>query len=293
MENVQGTCERVSLRARTLHGRRSMTLARSSSLVIALSLIGSATIAQTPRESLSATARARFDTAFFAWERGDYPAAFTGLERLLASPDGERMLEPIALLSGELYRAIPVATDGQTPRWSADGSFASFTTNGGRVTHIVAVERDTVRPVVSIAGVSLAFSPMGDRVAYLAIDETPELRAARALADSLLRAQEFGRLQRQRQEVTRLEQETARIMVRDLRSGATEEMAAPGLAKRGLVFGADGAMLYVVGGPPSDRAHTDIHALSSSATPRAVSSGPGLKANPIFTTGGRYLVYTL
>jgi Tol biopolymer transport system component len=270
-----------------------MTLARSSSLVIALSLIGSAAIAQTPREPLPATARARFDTAFVAWQRGDYPAALAGLERLLASAEGERVLEPIALLSGELYRAIPVATDGQTPRWSADGSFASFTTNGGRVTHIVAVERDTVRPVVSIAGVSLVFSPMGDRVAYLAIDETPELRAARALADSLLRAQEFGRLQRQRQEVTRLEQEAARVVTRDLRGGATEELRAPDLAKRALAFGADGVTLYLVGGPTTDRTRTDLYALSPSAAPRPVTAGAGLKSNPIFVAGGTHVVYTL
>jgi Tol biopolymer transport system component len=270
-----------------------MAPARCISLVIACSLVGSATIAQASRDSLPATARARFDTPFFAWQRGDYPAALAGLERLLASSDGERVLEPIALLTGELYRTIPVARDGQTLRWNSDGRFASFTTNGGRVTHVIAVERDTVRAVTTITGVSLVFSPAGDRVAYLAIEETPELRAARALADSLLRAQEFGRFQRQRQEVTRLEQEAARIMVRDLGSGATEELRAPALAKRGLAFGADGVTLYVVGGPTSDRTRTDIYAVSASAAPRAVSSGPGLKSNPIFAAGGTHVVYTL
>src|SRR5687767_11766886 len=115
-----------------------MMLARSGSLVAVVSLVGSAAIAQAPRDSLPATAHARFDTAFVAWQRGDYPTALAGLERLLTSADGERALESIALLTGELFRTIPVAPDGQTLRWSADGRFASFTTNGGRVTHVLA-----------------------------------------------------------------------------------------------------------------------------------------------------------
>lgn len=269
-----------------------MALARFSSLVVIVSFASPA-LAQSLRDSIPAHARARYDTAYFAWQRGDYPTALAGLERLLASADGDGMLEPIALLTGELYRTIAVAPDGQAPRWSPDGRYASFTTDGGRVTTVVAAEGDSVRTVASIAGVALVFAPTGDRVAYLAIDESPELRAARSLADSLLRAQEFGRLQRQRQEVTRLEQEAARVMVRDLRSGSTEEMRAPGLAKRALAFGADGTTLHVVGGPTTDRARTDIYALSTTSAPRPISSGAGIKGNPIFTAGGTHLVYTL
>ena len=270
-----------------------MSLARLATFTVIVSLAASAALAQVARDSLPAAARARFDSAFYAWQRGDYPTALAGLERLLVSPDGNRVLEPVALLTGELYRTIALAPDGQSPRWSPDGRFASFTTNGGRVTNLVAIEGDTVRSIASIAGVSLVFSPGGDRVAYLEIEETPQLQSARTLADSLMRAQEFGRLQRQRQEVTRLEQEAARIMVRDLRSGSTEEWRAPELAKRGLLFGSDGAVLYVVGGPPGDRARTDIYALSSSAPRRALSSGPGLKANPALAAGGRIVVYTI
>ena len=268
-----------------------MIVARFS-LVITLSLIGPAAIAQT-RDSIPATARARYDTAYVAWQAGDYPTALAGLERILTSPDGDRMLERIAELTGEIHRTIAVAPDGQAPRWSADGRYASFTTNGGRVTNVIALEGDSVRAVAAIAGVALVFSPTGDRVAYLAIDETRELRAARSLADSLLRAQEFSRFQRQRQEVTRLEQEAARIMVRDLRSGTTEEVRAPDLAKRSLIFAPDGASLYVVGGPTSDRTRTDIYALSGSGAPRAISSGPGIKSNAVFVGGGTYVVYAL
>src|SRR5687768_13961905 len=253
MSNVQGSCEPLPSVHRPLR-THTMALARLGSLVIVLSFVGSAGIAQSSPTPPSAATRARYDTAYFAWQRGDYPTALAGFERLLASPDGDRVLAPIALLTGELYRTMAAAEDGQAPRWSPDGRHASFTTNGGRVTKVIAVDGDSVRLVASINGVALVFSPGGDRVAYLAIDETPASRAARALADSLLRAQEFGRFQRQRQEVTRLEQEATRIMVRDLRGGASEELRAPDLAKRALAFSADGATLHVVGGPTSDRA---------------------------------------
>ena len=268
-----------------------MPFARTS-LFLFVSFITSTSAAQTPRDSIPATARARFDSAVFAWARGDYPTALAGLERLLTSPDSDRVLQPIALLTGELYRTLPVAVDGAAPRWSADGRFAAFTTNGGRVTHVVGVERDTVRAVASIPGVALVFSPTADRVAYLAIDETPALRAARAVADSLMRAQEFGQLQRQRLEVARLEQEAARVRVRDLTSGATEEMQTPDFATRALLIGKDGTV-YVVGGPRSDRARTDIYAVTAAAPPRAVSSGPGIKSNPLLTAGDSHLVYSL
>src|SRR5687767_4385428 len=271
----------------------AMSLARLATFTVIFSLVGSAALAQRARDSLPATVRARFDSTFYAWQRGDYPTALAGLERLLVSPHGNSVLEPVALLTGELYRTTAVAPDGQSPRWSPDGRFASFTTSGGRVTNVLAIEGDSVRTVASINGVALTFSPSGDRVAYLAIEETPDLRAARSLADSLLRAQEFGRLQRQRQEVTRLEQEAARVMVRDLRNGTTEELRAPDLAKRALLFSLDGSTLHVVGGPTADRARTDIYALSASAAPRPISSGPGIKSNPVFTAGGTHVVYAL
>jgi Tol biopolymer transport system component len=270
-----------------------MAAARYTPLIVALSLCGSVTLAQNSRDSIPAPLRARFDSAFFAWQRGDYPTALAGLDRVLSSPDGDRILEPIALLTGELYHTFPLARDGQGVRWSVDGRFASYTTHGGRITHVVAIERDTIREVASFYGVSLVFSPRGDRVAFLLVEETPELRTARTRADSLLRAQEFGRLQQQRQEITRLEQEIARVIVGDLRSGATEELRAPGLSKRGLAFGDDGATVYLVGGPTTDRAVTDLYALSASGPPRAISSGPGLKFNPTFTASGTHVVYAL
>lgn len=267
-----------------------MSFAQLISSISAIAIVAPVSPAQSARDTVRSAA---YDSAYFAWEGGDYPAALAGFERMLSSPDGERFLERIALITGELYRTSLVAPNGQSIRWSADGRVASFTTDGGRSTHIVAVERDSVRAVASFSGVEAVFAPTGDHVAYFAIDETPELRTARALADSLLRAQEFGRFQRQRQEVVRLEQQTARVMTRDLRSGETQELRAPGLAKRGLAFGRNGATLYLVGSPTRDRTMTDIYALSATGEPRAITTGPGMKGIPLFAIGGTTLIHTL
>lgn len=265
-----------------------MSFARFISSTAVLAIAAPLCLAQSPRDTVRSAA---FDSAYFAWEVGDYPAALAKFERVLSSSQGDRFVERIALITGELYRTIQVAPNGQSPRWSADGRFASFTTDGGRTTNIVAIEGDSVRAVASFAGVEAVFAPASDRVAYFAIDETPELRTARALADSLLRAQEFGRFQRQRQEVVRLEQQLARVMTRDLQSGETRELRATGLAKRGLAFGRDGATLYVVGSATADRAKTDIYALSTTGEPRPVTTGPGMKGTPAFAADGHTMVY--
>jgi Tol biopolymer transport system component len=267
-----------------------MSFARFISLTVALAGVVSASLAQSPRDTVHSPA---LDSAYFAWEAGDYPAALAGFERILSSAQGDRFLERIALITGELYRTIQVAPNGQSLRWSADDRFVSFTTEGGRTINIVAITGDSVRAVASFPGVEAVFAPVGDRIAYFAIDETPELRGARALADSLLRAQEFGRFQRQRQEVVRLEQQAARVMVRDLRSGETQELRAPGLSKRGLAFGRDGTTMYIVGSTTGDRTKTDIYLLSTTGEPRSVTTGPGIKGTPVFAADGRTMVYGL
>jgi hypothetical protein len=100
-------------------------------------------------------AQAQFDSAWYAWADGDYPAALAGFERVLIGSARDRFVEPIALLTGELYRTLPIAPDGAAVRWSADGRFASFTSNGGRTTHILAPEDDSMRTVARIDGVGV------------------------------------------------------------------------------------------------------------------------------------------
>lgn len=85
-----------------------MIVARAS-LVITLSLIGPAAIAQMPRDSIPATARARYDTAFHAWQAGEYPTALARLERIYVaggSTSARARANIYALSSSRSPRAI-------------------------------------------------------------------------------------------------------------------------------------------------------------------------------------------
>ena len=49
------------------------------------------------------------------WDKGDYVAALTTYQELLAGPDAAAVLEPIALQTGELFRTTELTTDGANP----------------------------------------------------------------------------------------------------------------------------------------------------------------------------------
>jgi len=238
---------------------------------------------------------ATFDSARVAWQEGNYPFALARFERLLAGPAADRYLEPIALLTGELYRTVAIAPDGANVRWSADGRLATFTTDGGRVALILTPDGDSMRTLARIDGSGLVLSPDGASAAYLSIPENAELRTARALADSLLRARDFGRLAQQRQVVTRMERDLARVMLFDVASGESRELPAPDVGKSGLTFAPDGRSLYFSGWIADDSARADIYVLQDLAgTPaaRPVVEGPGVKQNIIATSNG-FLVFTV
>jgi len=82
------------------------------------------------RDRITDTALER---AFFEWDRGDYVAALTIYQDLLAGPDAAQALETIALQTGELYRTTELTTDGANPTFSADGRRFSFETGPGIV----------------------------------------------------------------------------------------------------------------------------------------------------------------
>ena len=60
-------------------------------------------------------------SARLAWERGDYPEALRAFSKLLEAPGGDRYLEEIALITGELYRTTELTRDGRSIRVSASG----------------------------------------------------------------------------------------------------------------------------------------------------------------------------
>jgi hypothetical protein len=64
------------------------------------------------------TSDSPLQSAALAWERGDYVAALTSYLQLLDSPDADRVLEPIALQTGELYQTLELTPDGAEPRFS-------------------------------------------------------------------------------------------------------------------------------------------------------------------------------
>jgi Tol biopolymer transport system component len=235
--------------------------------------------------------QARYDSAYVAWEDGDYVSALTSFERLLAGADAARFHAPIALVTGELYRSVQVAPDGGRLRWSDDGRLAAYT--AGRTTHVVDVAGGTIRPVAQVSGGGLAFAPDGSRVAYFHVPETPAVMGARARADSLLRAHAGAAYQRQLQEVARIEQEAAHAVVRNLRTGREQRLRTDGLAGRTLAFSSDGQGLFLLAAPRGEPGRTDLYAVAPDVAPRAITEGLGTKQNLIVVPGGRFVVFTV
>jgi hypothetical protein len=66
-----------------------------------------------------ASSRAALDPplqrAAFDWDKGDYVAALTAYQDLLAGPEAAAALEAIALQTGELYRTSELTADGAIP----------------------------------------------------------------------------------------------------------------------------------------------------------------------------------
>lgn len=122
--------------------------------------------------------------ADLAWERGDYVTALTRYLALLDSPDAQRVLEPIALQTGELFHTTELTTDGTAPRFSPDGRYLAYEAGTGvkRVTRIAHVTAPTTL-ITELRGTGLAFSPDGSRFAYLKLTPTSEIEEAQAALD--------------------------------------------------------------------------------------------------------------
>src|SRR5690606_35473561 len=111
-----------------------MKYTRSLTLLLPAILLAvpAAAAAQDPLQEL-------YDSAYVNWQDGAYPEALAQLERLLQSPGGERFLEPVALLTGELYHATEIAPDGRAIQFSPDGRLVAYETGTREAlrTHIV------------------------------------------------------------------------------------------------------------------------------------------------------------
>jgi hypothetical protein len=198
--------------------------------------------------ALGSTASAQttaYDSAYFAWERGDYVTALNGMLRVLRSAQGEAHHERVALLTGELFTTTEIAKDGRNIRWSPNGRYGLYESGAGssRTTHVVERRNGAVAEVRSFPGYGGVFTADGTRVFVFHVTDTPEIEAARNQLQGLTGAEAA----RARQRIANLENRAARIVRHSiLMRDAPQEIVAPGLAKQSLEVTSDGAFFLGV-----------------------------------------------
>jgi Tol biopolymer transport system component len=238
----------------------------------------------------------RFDTARLSWDTGDYVRALGEFEAILKSPDGSRFFEPIALLTGELFKTTEITKDGRAVRISPDGIYAAYET-GSRpslITRIVALA-DPMKTVAELRGTSFVFSPVSNSAAFLRVAETPEIAAVRKELEALTAKDVTDRqpVTAKQRQLAWLEAKAADVYYYDISSKKERRQKVEGLLKSSLVFSADGRELYFVGAKEDDAASNDIYGLSEKGTVRAVTSGTGFKTNPVAVPSGKYFLYII
>ncbi len=248
--------------------------------------------AQQPHDELTL----RFEEAFFAWDGGDYIEGIQGFLSILEEPEGERFLEDIALISGELYVTREVAADGSSVRISPDGAFASYETRGadGVTTHVTRLEGGRT---LDIRGSGLVFSPTGTRVAYLKVGSSEELTDARSRLQAT-DASDRDALSEAQQQVRELELAATHIEILDLSTmgGAGRVLDMGTFAEASMTFSHDGARLFAAGAWEGTTDANDIAGIDlsqESIEPYLINDLPGYKADPVAVAGGRYLLYTI
>lgn len=236
---------------------------------------------------------AAFDSANVAWRAGDYVDALERLEAIVEDPVSD--LEPVALLTGELYRTTKIAADGSAIRWSPDGQLAVYETgdDGAVTTHIVRIEDGNISEVATIDGHNLVFSPTGDRAAYLAVQNSQalaqEVERVRGAFGEIETREQYERVQRALEYIVA---EHTGIMVRDLSTGDVKSSPTPWLGIHDVAFGPDGVTLYAIGSAEDDTAATNLWALGMESGPRQLTDTPEFKRNLMTALNGTRLLFT-
>jgi hypothetical protein len=226
-----------------------------------------------------------------AWQDGQYAAALRGYIKLLNSPGGEQFLEPIALQTGELFQTEEITADGRAPRLSPDGQLIAYETGPAQsaITRLVPVAGERA-VIAELPGTGAAFSPSGQKVAYLKLQPNEEITKAQAALDS---AQGQARLAAQ-QALNRLQAKYARIRLRDLNTRQETELETGALLKSSLAFGADNETVYFVGAQEAHAARNDIYAVTTrSAQPVVMTDAAGFKTSPVADPSGKVLLVTI
>ena len=247
--------------------------------------------------ALNARDRAATDAALeraaFAWDRGDYVAALTTYQELLAGPDAATVLEPIALQTGELFVTTELTTDGANPVFAPDSRYFSFETGAGVVAGVASGlgPRDA-RPR---SGRSRERRDDAGRRRRELLPRRPSRRlparaalARRDRAQAALAAAAGGRRKNARRVSRRWRGSIARagrIVVRDLGANADEVLNTGDLLKTGVTCAADGAVLFG-GARGNDTAATQIYAATAAAGTARADAGRRLQ-DPLEDRRGR------
>jgi peptidase M28-like protein/WD40 repeat protein len=263
---------------------------RSGAIAVALAVTASALAAQSP-------AQVAFDSASLAWDAGRYPEALSRLERLLTGPSRDMLRRQIALLTGEYYRTVELAPDGQDLTWSSDGRRLAFETELTEVPRTIVLrfgDDGRVSGADTLPGRGAVFSPDAGAIAYLGTAPSPALDSARALlAATPAGAGSEGarRHLAQQAEVRRLETAAARVVVRTLADGQERVVETPGIAGRALVFAGDGAeaVLHLIAAGEDGSAH--LYRVASGA-PQSLDQAPAVTSVPLAGVGGRLIYAT-
>ena len=225
--------------------------------------------------------------ANLAWERGDYIAALATYAKLLESPDADRVLEPIALQTGELFKTVELTTDGLVPQFSPDGKFIAFETGVG-LKKAVRVLRGTApfEKVAELPGTGASFSPDSAKLAYLKLAAPSQaLQDAQTAVD---KAQQSERQQRQTA-LARLLAAEAQIAVRDLASGTETTVDIGNLGKTAVRLAASGSVLFA---GTSGEGDPQLYLVQPEG-PVAVTTGPGDKVLGDGNASGTAVLYTV
>ena len=244
-------------------------------------------------------AQLQYDSAYYAWDSGNYVDAVTRFQRLLRGPNAARFLEPIALVTGELFVTTEIAppnrfvinvTPQSVPKWSADGRYFAFETTSGttRTGHIYRVEGNSARPVAQVNGFGLSFAADGSRVAFLRVTEDDELRAARAAGGGRGgRGGGGGRGGAGGGAVAALEAAKASVIQRDLNTGQETAVDVTGVTRTGLTYSSNGQLFLTGVGPGSTE--TQVFRIADTA-PLPMTAGADAKRAVAALAGGRILV---
>jgi Tol biopolymer transport system component len=280
-------------------------------LCLALVSIGHRALGQRPATTVSggmvpttgeeAGGEGAYNRALQAWDDGRYVEALEGLRRLLTGSDGERYVERIALLTGELFEVVRIAGDGRAPRFAPQGALAAYEagTGAARVTRLLTLQ-PAPRQVAELPGFGLVFSASADSAAYFRVPETPELQRARSELDAAIRASNRAGAAAAQRTLSTLESRYAEVVVRDLRTGGEAVVADTGLMKLSLTFVPGRRWPLVVGARIGDAARPDVFTVGAAGRGSGITerffgaAAPGtdsVRTDVVVPPGGRFVLY--